>query len=369
MADINNVFGEYDESKPIISLNLPSKEELIAELLGLIPAGRAVKNFYDNPEGPISETLDLAAEDLVPLYASLIKPAIKGEDIDWSNAGKEVGMAAVPIGRISSRSRSSNTHIKSPDANTPAGPYQKTNTGSIIQNAGEQIMNTNTVASPTGYAKNYLNGSKVAWQGDMYPPGRSLRKDDMYGPFQWEDAYTRKLNDVIDENELKWEYLINKTRWNGNGPRPKITPQEVADIAMEQGRPDIATRALNDHGELITRPAKYAEDDPRYAIARKYDTYRTMQKPVKGVPDNKIWKDIGNRQVEKELRETFASLPEDPKIREKFADYYGVPDLYNSWLENPEKWKSYAKSVRDLRLNRELTIRHADKKFGRNVEK
>ena len=37
---------------------------------------------------------------------------------------------------------------------------------------------------------------------------------------------------------------------------------------------------------------------------------------------------LGNRQIEKELRETFASLPNDPDIRYRFAEHYGVPDLY-----------------------------------------
>lgn len=83
----------YDPSKPWISVNLPTKEELIAATLGLIPGYRALKNFHDNPEGPISETLDLAAEDFIPLYGSVIKPAINGDDIDWNTAAKEFALA------------------------------------------------------------------------------------------------------------------------------------------------------------------------------------------------------------------------------------------------------------------------------------
>ncbi len=87
----------YDPSKPWISINLPTKEELIAATLGLIPGYRALKNIYDNPEGPISETLDLAAEDFVPLYGSVIKPAINGDDIDWNTAGKEAALNAFAL--------------------------------------------------------------------------------------------------------------------------------------------------------------------------------------------------------------------------------------------------------------------------------
>lgn len=88
MADLR----PYDPSKPLISVNLPTKEELIAATLGLIPGYRALRNMYDNPEGPVTETLDIAAEDLVPLYGSVIKPAIKGEDIDAEQALREFAL-------------------------------------------------------------------------------------------------------------------------------------------------------------------------------------------------------------------------------------------------------------------------------------
>jgi hypothetical protein len=91
MANINDVFGEYDESKPMISFNLPSKEELIAELLGLIPGGRALKNFHDNPEGPASETLSLAAEDVVPFYGAA------KNDADVEDILKEAAILGIPM--------------------------------------------------------------------------------------------------------------------------------------------------------------------------------------------------------------------------------------------------------------------------------
>ena len=91
MANINDVFDKYDESKPMVSFNLPPKEELIAELLGLIPGGRALKNFHDNPEGTASETLSLAAEDVVPLYGA-IKNGASAEDI-----AKEAALLTIPL--------------------------------------------------------------------------------------------------------------------------------------------------------------------------------------------------------------------------------------------------------------------------------
>ncbi len=87
----------YKPNKPWISVNLPTRAQLIAMAMGLIPGGRALKNMYDNPEGPISETLDLAAEDLVPFYANLIKPAIKGEDINLRNNLLEAALIGLPL--------------------------------------------------------------------------------------------------------------------------------------------------------------------------------------------------------------------------------------------------------------------------------
>lgn len=87
----------YKPNKPWISANLPTREELIAMAMGLIPGGRALKNMHDNPEGPSSKTLDLAAEDLVHLYANLIKPAIKGQDINWRNSLIEAALIGLPL--------------------------------------------------------------------------------------------------------------------------------------------------------------------------------------------------------------------------------------------------------------------------------
>ena len=176
----------------------------------------------------------------------------------------------------------------------------------------------------------------------------------MYGPFQWEDAYSRKLNSVIDENENKWEYLINKTR-----PARKstlITPkEEIVDIALEQGRPDIAARVMSDNKPRL--PNK----DPEI---NRYATNQSLYKL-----NNKEWKDIGNRQVEKELRETFATLPEDDAIRYKFADYYGVPDLYNDWKSNPILWNEYKEETLHKRLRRSLSNQYKDAKLKRNIER
>lgn len=420
MANTREVFGQlkpHDPSKPRISVKLPSKEELIANILGLIPGYRALKNFHDNPEGPISETLDLAAEDLIPLYASLIKPAIKGEDIDAEQALKEAAVFGIPMpyikypkghpkagepipnnlkeglgyfgwanakskwkknrpdakklyvepmnersahytggnteGGLSTRTRVNSTSDAREAIEIPAGPYRETNTGSNVVNRGRQARNTNI------NSRNILDHGRFkgtqAWQGDMYPPGRSLRKDDMYGPFQWEDKYSRKLNNVIDENEYKWEYLINKTRPTNNhiGMIPK---QDIADIAMAQGRPDIAARVMvDDKPRLSTSSVDPASD-------KRFVSYASNQRGE--FKDNAKWKDAGNRQVEKELREEFASLPEDPDIRFRFADYYGVPDLYESWMNDPLIWAKHKNDTQHRRYTREVGNRSARRRAG-----
>lgn len=367
----------YDPSKPWISVNLPSKEELIAATLGLIPGYRALKNMYDNPEGPISETLDLAAEDLVPLYGSLFKPVFQGEDVDAEQVSKELAMAAVPVRRLSSRARKNSTANARNHIDVPAGPHRVTNTGSNLINEGQQSMNTNNVR--TNGRSGRLKGG-YEWQGDMYPPGRSLARLDEYGPYVWDKAtdqreYIRKLNDVINENENKWEYLLNKTRPVFTDGKPAIRKtilpkEELASIALAQGRPDIAARVFNDvdnFGNPKLREYTQAGASKRSDYNKRFGSYQSEQKPNQ-MPDNAKWKDYGNRQVEKELREQFAMLPEDDLMRQKFADYYGVPDLYNDWKSNPKNWEEFTKDTKAKRGNREATIKNHDEKFQRNIE-
>lgn len=424
---------QYDPSKPWISVNLPSKEELIAATLGLIPGYRALKNMYDNPEGPISETLDLAAEDFIRSYGSLIKPAIKGEDIDVEQALKEAAIFGIPMpytrfpkghpkagepipnnlkeglgnhgwataksnwknnsnrtrklyaepmgprrklgiteGRMSTRSRVNATADARNPVDVPAGPYQATNTGSNLVSQGQQLMNTNTVS--IGRRDGRLKGTQ-AWQGGMYPPGRSLARLEEYGPYVWDKAidqreYIRKLNDVINENENKWEYLINKTRTKlpeglsplARLPSTAIVPKEdIADIAMAQGRPDIAARVMADNKPRVSSTPGSLNYNPRFS------SYKSSQKSKTGIPDNAKWKDVGNRQVEKELREQFSQLPEDDLMRYKFADYYGVLDLYNDWKANPEYWKELRKKTAALRHNREISNKWWDIQAGRQL--
>jgi hypothetical protein len=366
---------QYDPSKPWISINLPTKEELIAATLGLIPGYRALKNMYDNPEGPIFETLDLAAEDLVPLYGSLIKPAINGDDIDAEQALKEAAILGTPVksrkkGRMSTRGRVNATADARTPADVPAGPYRETNTGSNLVNQGQQMTNTNTVSTTRG---NNVTGAN-AWQGDMYPPGRSLSRLEEYGPYVWDKAtdqreYIRKLNDIINENENKWEYLINKTRSKAPEGSPKvqrraIVPKEdIVSIALAQGRPDIAARVMADNDIRVNYT-----NSSNPSFNPRFRSYNNAQGSYPMFKDNAVWKDYGNRQVEKELREQFAMLPEDDLMRYKFADYYGVPDLYNDWKANPEYWKEFRDKTNAARLMRETTNKWWDIKYERQLE-
>lgn len=404
----------YNPNKPWLSVNLPSREELIAMAMGLIPGGRALKYYHDNPEGPATEFADLLAEDIVPEYRNLIKPALTGEDIDWEDAAKEAAIFGIPMPYtrfpkghpkageaipnnlkeglgyygwadaksrwkhskptakklfteelltnrpegLSTRNRINRTHIAVPGEEV-VGPHQYTNTGSNIQNTGGQAIRTNTVSHNRRGSN--ITGAK-AWQGEMYPPGRRLRNDEMYGPYQWEDKYSRKLDDAIDANEYKWEYLINKTRSKSpEGVRKvsasSIVPKEdIVSIALAQGRPDIAERVMMDD-----KPRIQVSKDPRL------NSYNVAQSNFKFT--NEQWKDIGNRQVEKELRETFAALPNDPDIRYRFAEHYGVPDLYQSWLNDPLPWDKLKAETIVNRINRERSNRSLDKRYGRSIQR
>lgn len=399
----------YREDKPFISID--TETSLLDRLLQAgIPFTRALKYYRDNPEGSALETLKLAAEDVVPFYGTY------RNDGDISDYAKEAAMLGVPMPYtkfpkghpkageaipnnlkealgyngwanaksywkhnhpfakklfadpsdmryravskeegLSTTSRARRTYDEVTPVEVPAGPYQATNTGSNVQNRGGRASNTNAVRY-TISGGSPLKGAR-AWQGDMYPPGRSLRKDDQYGPFQWEDKYSRKLNDVIDKNEHKWEYLINQTRPILQGKYAgKQLPKETAiEIALKQGRPDIAERIRLD-------------DKPRVkSNTGEFQSITAEQTNSK--LSNEEFKDIGNRQVEKELREEFASLPEDSDIRYRFADYYGVPDLYQSWMNDPLLWAKYKNDIQRLRNNREANNRFKDRKFGRTIER
>jgi hypothetical protein len=400
----------YREDKPWIRFNPEAMKQSILETILSIPGARAIKYYHDNPEGSALETLKLAAEDIVPFYGTY------RNDGDWSDYVKEAAIYGIPMPYIrhpktgkpipnnfkeavgdrrwqqdvwgwntnyqrarklyadpnsmrgsgfkdarenlylSTRARTNTTANTRTPVDIPAGPYLETNTGSNTVNTGRQANGTNQIPLnlERDRTKDKLNGSIVAWQGDMYPPGRSLRKDDVYGPFQWEDAYSRKLNDVINENENKWEYLINKTR-----PARKSTlvvpKEDIASIAIEQGRPDIAARVMSDNKPRL--PNKEPE-------INRYATNQAIYKL-----NNKDWKDIGNRQVEKELRETFATLPEDDAIRYRFADYYGVPDLYNDWKSNPVLWDKYKEETLYKRVKRGYTNHYKDTKYNRDIRR
>lgn len=402
----------YREDRPIIYIDKDKIKQNILETILSLPGARALKNFHDNPEGSALETLDLVAEDIVPEYRNLIKPALTGEDIDWESAAKEAAMLGIPLpytkyptGHPKAGEAIPNnikegygnrgwnavkygwSHNKSPrllyteevlpNKSVPReglattnridrtqtvvpseevfGPHLTTNTGSNIQNTGSQIRRTNRRTTRRG-GNNYTG--ELAWQGEMYPPGRRLRNDEMYGPYQWEDKYSRKLDAGIDANEYKWEYLINKTRpaaTSNNGGRAQVVvpKQDIVEIALNQGRPDIAARVMSD-------------DKPRIPNTKdaRFRSYTAGQFNTKF--DDAKWKDYGNRQVEKELRETFASLPNDPDIRYRFAEHYGVPDLYQSWLNDPLPWDKLKAETEFRRYKREAANRTYDKYYERD---
>ncbi len=394
----------YREDRPIIYIDKDKIKQNILETILSLPGARALKNFHDNPEGSALETLKLAAEDVIPFYGTYrndgdisdyakeavmlgvpmpyIKHPTTGKPIpnnlkealtpsSWANAKtgwkynypyarklyteEALPNSSVPREGLSTRGRINRTQIAVPGEEV-IGPHQYTNTGSNIQNTGRQAMRTNTVP----HNRNYTNiTGERGWQGEMYPPGRRLRNDEFIGPQQWEDKYSRKLDAAIDENEYKWEYLINKTRpaTSTRGRKAVVVPkQDIIDIALNQGRPDIAERVIRDDKSRIS-----ANSDPRM------NSYLTTQNSVK--LSNEEWKDIGNRQIEKELRETFASLPNDPDIRYRFAEYYGVPDLYQSWLNDPLPWEKMKDETTRKRSHRESSNRSRDKAFGRTIQR
>ena len=405
----------YREDKPFISID--TETSLLDRLLNAgIPLTRALKYFRDNPEGSALETLKLAAEDVVPFYGNYrndgdlrdyVKEAAMlgipmpytkfpkgharaGEAIpnnlkeglgtrgwstvkySWKNnirprkLYKDVEdmphssspMASHPEEGLSTRYRNSSFTPRN-TASDVHGPFRNTDTGSNLLGEGGQITNTNTISTVDIVGERpreeHIFRGTGGWTGDMYPTGRRLRNDSEYGPFQWEDKYTRKLDNTINNNESQWEYMINKTRETPD-VRVSVTPKEdIVSIALEQGRPDIAQRILDDR-------------EPRLPT-RDRNISRFNTKQITAKLDDRTFKDAGNRAVEKELRERFATLPEDDAIRYRFAEHYGTPDLYTDWINNPDKWRDYTNYVNILRGNRSRNNRFRDRQAGRTIER
>lgn len=242
--------------------------------------------------------------------------------------------------------------------NTVVGPTGHSNTGSTIRSQGQQMANTNTrTFAPR--SRRDVNGN-LGYQGPMYDPRRELKQSE-YGPFQttdgmlpWAgDPYVIHLNNNLNEMRNKYEYLINKTRTNaprnGRGGRDAIPlPKEDATaIAIAQGRPDIADIIKVDNKARVSE-----RFDPRFA------SYQQLERQPGGLEN---FLDRSNRLVEKELREMFATIPDNQK--EAFAKHYGVWDLLDDWRSDPNKWSDYAKEVKFTRNRRERNNAFMDKYY------
>lgn len=419
----------YREDRPWIRFNPEAMKQSILETILSIPGARAIKYYHDNPEGSAAEFVDLLAEDIVPEYRNLIKPALTGEDIDWKDAAKEAAIYGIPMPytrfpkghpkageaipnnlkeALSKASWNSTTSgwrtgnaprklyadptktkiIRSGDElaargtadrrmstryqvdatqevrdplsqSTIAGPFNRAGTASdVVNTQGTNVLNTN--ASAYGERNHGRNTGAQSYQGEMYDPRRQPIDYNNYGPFPWEaDPYNTKLNNVINEQENKWNFLINETRPDISGRRP-ISKEEGMRIAMEQGRPDIADRIATD-------------TERRIPIARgpKYTSYYTrVSKDFKNEPNpREKFMDVSNRAVEKELREFIGAYADNPVMFEKIANHYGLKDILEDYAANPDKWLDFQKEVKYRRYQREAVNARHDKQYGRKIRR
>lgn len=240
--------------------------------------------------------------------------------------------------------------------NTVVGPTGRSNTGSTVRSQGQQMMDTNTRKYPQ---REQVRGDvgALGYQGPMYDPRRELKQSE-YGPFQtadgmlpWaSDPYAIHLNNNLNELRNKYEFLVNRTRTSGPEVKNPATPLPKDDamaIAIAQGRPDIA--------DIINV-------DNKVRVAERYDprftSYRNQVNRAGGIEK---YLDNSNRAVEKELREMFATIPDNHK--EAFAKHYGVWDLLDDWRSDPAKWSDYAKEVKSKRYKREKLNAFFDRRY------
>lgn len=94
MPSIENIFRQPEPGEPIVKFNLPkSTSEFLGRLAGAgIPFSTFLKEFNDNPEGPVTKSIDKEAQNL-PFYSSLVRPILKGESPDFEMAAKEFALA------------------------------------------------------------------------------------------------------------------------------------------------------------------------------------------------------------------------------------------------------------------------------------
>jgi len=204
----------YKPNKPWISVNLPSREELIAMAMGLIPGGRALKNMHDNPEGPFTETLDLAAEDLVPFYANLIKPAVKGEDINLRNNLLEAALIGLPLNGPRGVRRTDPKRV----------PIDEARTAEFNQKLEELIRNPELTPSEKIYI-NALHDSRALGND---PTATALNRNenilgqvlDRYGLGDYYDdiVFGRNARNNVDDFINPEEYKVDRKYFGDGDP-------------------------------------------------------------------------------------------------------------------------------------------------------
>ena len=398
MATLNEVFGEYDPEKPLISIDKDLLQSL-ADLPYLLPQSPAeglydTYNFYknqipfinsENPAEAIKEALliglgkplkevnKLNANNLrtrlrrgiqrlrpltqqivdnSPTIAKGIKFDLKPKDLIDKFKESTLMRTVFNPDRLTTVSQKGATIAPTtPVQNNVMGPFNKGGTNSNAVNAtGHMPVNTNSLPYKEGRNHGATNGG-MGWQGEMYSPLRKPANPNMYGPFQWENKITRNMDNKLNELEHKWDYLVNATRDSrGHKGFPK---KDAEYIAINQGRPDIAARIEADNAPAI--PVHADKKFVSYASTKNKDLGGDMEK----------FMDISNRSVEKDLRENFALLPNDAKIRSVFSERYGTYDLFDDWTKNPQEWENFRKETLLKRYNRDNMNKHNARKYGK----
>lgn len=253
----------------------------------------------------------------------------------------------------SSRARLNATQdiASQPTVSTVIGPTRG-NTNLGIRSEGQQMVNTNTIPRHSPISRT-MDG-RYGYQGDeMYSPLRKPVDNNIHGPWRTDLSKADKpLQDLIAKNEDKWQYYVDDALGiRSNSERA----EELAQGAIEMGRPDIADKIRN--GQKSNRnPGNY----------RPYNAFSsTKNRNFNG--NTKAYMDHSNRQIEKSIREQFAMTPDE--LKQEFSQRYGTWDLLNDWQENPQKWVDYKQTVKTNRVHRNASNRWGDIQYGRDIER
>lgn len=227
-----------------------NKEQAKEQLKQIIPGLRALMNMYENPESSALETLDLAAEDFVPLYAATKYGA------DPSDFAKEAFLMGIPM-----------------SAGVKTKLYKE-----VKKNPNREYFNYNGDLYYKDKIRNkdkYVNANDKADKLDAY---------DWYDNFEGPNTNAYKynnhqevLNDIDATNKL-YDKLYSLPPVDDAGLQPPTLAQRSRDLvnnkyAIERADLYLQSHNIGNKDIYTTHGGSVIVADPVTKTAMQYDNF------------------------------------------------------------------------------------------------